>query len=48
MEYIVAHELAHLHEPHHTPRFWEYLGRAMPDYLSHKQWLAQHGMAYGL
>lgn len=42
-EYIVAHELVHFHEPHHTPEFWRRMERAMPDYAQRKQWLAEHG-----
>lgn len=26
-EYVVVHELVHLHEPHHTPAFWRRLAR---------------------
>src|SRR5690625_5138176 len=44
VEYVVAHELVHLHTPHHTPEFWQRLERAMPDYERRKQWLAAHGM----
>ena len=43
-EYIVVHELAHLHEPHHTPEFWQRVERVLPDYLERKQWIAEHGM----
>ncbi len=43
-EYVVVHEIAHLHEPHHTPAFWLRVERAMPDYLQRKAWLAEHGM----
>lgn len=43
-EYVVAHEIAHLHEPHHTLGFWLRLERAMPDYEQRKIWLAEHGM----
>ncbi len=43
VEYIVAHELVHLHEPHHTAEFWTRLERAMPDFAQRKQWLAEHG-----
>ena len=43
-EYVVVHELAHLHEPHHTPGFWLHVERAMPDYARRKTWLAEHGM----
>ena len=43
VEYVVAHELVHLLEPHHTPAFWARLERAMPDCAARKQWLAEHG-----
>ncbi|AHK78159.1 metal-dependent hydrolase [Ectothiorhodospira haloalkaliphila] len=43
-EYVVVHELVHLHEPHHTPAFWRRLERAMPDYEQRKGWLARHGI----
>lgn len=43
-EYVVVHEMAHLHEPHHTPAFWQRVERAMPDYAQRKDWLAEHGM----
>lgn len=43
-EYVVVHEIAHLHEPHHTPEFWLRVERAMPDYAQRKSWLAEHGM----
>lgn len=43
VEYVIAHELVHLHEPHHTPEFWQRLERAMPDYAARKSWLAEHG-----
>jgi len=42
-EYIVVHEMAHLHEPHHTPEFWRRVERAMPDFKLRKDWLSQHG-----
>jgi predicted metal-dependent hydrolase len=43
-EYVVVHELTHLHSPHHTPEFWRRLERAMPDYERRKHWLATHGI----
>lgn len=43
-EYVVVHEIAHLHEPHHTPAFWLRIERAMPDYAQRKAWLAEHGV----
>jgi predicted metal-dependent hydrolase len=43
-EYVVVHEIAHLHEPHHAPAFWLRVERAMPDYAQRKAWLAEHGI----
>jgi len=46
VEYVVVHELAHLAEPNHTPKFWLRVERAMPDYELRRQWLAEHGAEY--
>jgi predicted metal-dependent hydrolase len=43
-EYVVVHEIAHLHERLHTPEFWQRVERAMPDYERRKKWLAERGM----
>lgn len=43
VEYVVVHELIHLHEAHHTPAFWRRLERAMPDFEERKRWLAENG-----
>lgn len=43
-EYVVVHELAHLHQPHHTSEFWQRVERALPDFERRKIWLAEHGM----
>ncbi|KGS26872.1 hypothetical protein X962_4106 [Burkholderia pseudomallei MSHR7343] len=43
-EYVVVHEIAHLHEQHHTPAFWLRVERAMPDFAQRKAWLAEHGI----
>jgi predicted metal-dependent hydrolase len=42
-EYVVVHEMAHLHDPHHTPEFWRRVERAMPDYELRKGWLTTRG-----
>lgn len=44
-EYVVVHEVAHLHERLHTPDFWLRVERAMPDFARRKAWLAENGMA---
>lgn len=43
VDYVVVHELAHLHEPHHGPAFWALVGRVMPDYEDRRSRLARDG-----
>ncbi|MCB9421742.1 MAG: M48 family metallopeptidase [Ardenticatenaceae bacterium] len=46
IEYVVVHELVHLHEPNHGEGFWQRLRRAMPDYRERASWLAKQGSSY--
>ena len=43
IDYIVVHELCHLKEKGHTPRFWKMLASALPDYEEWKRWLLNNG-----
>ncbi|TNE92539.1 MAG: M48 family peptidase [Deltaproteobacteria bacterium] len=46
MEYVVAHELAHLVHRNHSEEFWATLARTMPDWAERKamleRWEAEH------
>jgi predicted metal-dependent hydrolase len=42
-EYVVAHELAHLLELNHSPRFWAHVGDLMPDWKQARAWLKANG-----
>jgi hypothetical protein len=39
MDYLVVHELAHLKEPSHSPRFWLLVRSFCPRYAEHIAWL---------
>jgi len=43
MDHIIIHELAHLKEMNHGPRFWKWVEKADPDYLQHERWLKKYG-----
>lgn len=44
--YLVAHEVAHLAEKHHTPKFWQILERMMPDYEEFESGLKNSALKY--
>jgi predicted metal-dependent hydrolase len=39
LDYVAAHEVAHLAEMNHGPRFWTLVKKICPDFDSAKQWL---------
>lgn len=43
IDYVIIHELAHLTELNHSPRFWKLVSDAMPDYREKEKWLKEHG-----
>ncbi len=43
MDHIIIHELAHLKEMNHSPRFWKWVEKADPDYKKHQAWLNANG-----
>lgn len=43
LDYLVVHELAHLIEPNHSPKFWNIVSIQISQYEKAKNWLKQNG-----
>jgi len=43
IDYVIVHELAHLLEANHTPRFWNIVRSQISTMDKAKQWLKEHG-----
>ena len=43
LDYVAAHEVAHLVEPNHSGRFWSVVEKICPDYDDHRAWLKKNG-----
>lgn len=46
IDYVIVHELAHLVEANHSPRFWAEVKKAMPDYKEKERFLKQNGKQF--
>lgn len=42
IEYIIIHELCHIKEKNHSPKFWDILARYMPNFEEYKEWLKRN------
>ncbi|MDX2236541.1 MAG: M48 family metallopeptidase, partial [Hyphomonadaceae bacterium] len=45
LDYLAAHEVAHLKEMNHSRRFWKAVATALPDFERGRTWLHAHGAA---
>lgn len=43
LDYVAAHEVAHLAELNHGPRFWKIVAGLCPDHAAHRAWLRREG-----
>jgi predicted metal-dependent hydrolase len=45
LDYVVAHEVAHLRELNHGPIFWSHVEELVPHTKRSQIWLEEHGSA---
>lgn len=45
IDYVIVHELAHLIEANHTPRFWNVVRAQLPAMDRARDWLREHGQS---
>ncbi len=43
LDYVAAHEVAHLREMNHSPAYWQIVERICPDFATHRAWLKENG-----
>lgn len=43
LDYVAAHEVAHLAQMNHSPAFWAVVARLRPDYAADRAWLKTEG-----
>ena len=42
VDYVILHELVHLRQMDHSPKFWQKMAELMPDYDRRRQWLREN------
>jgi predicted metal-dependent hydrolase len=45
LDYVAAHEAAHLVEMNHSTRYWKVVEGLLPDHARHRAWLKREGRA---
>jgi hypothetical protein len=43
VDYVVVHELCHMLEHNHSPKYWRQVGSIIPDYKECRDWLKANG-----
>lgn len=46
-DYIVVHELCHLAQMNHSPKFWHLVAQTIPDYAARRKAIRKHEVAIG-
>ena len=45
VDYIVVHELCHLLEHNHGPKYWKHVQNVVPNYKERREWLKVNGLS---
>ena len=48
IDYVVVHELCHLHHLNHSDAFWNEVDKVLPRYRDQKDWLRRYGASLAL
>lgn len=48
IDYMIVHELCHMHQRNHNDAFWNEVDKVMPDFHERKAWLKKHGAGLDL
>lgn len=48
INYLIVHELMHLHELNHSPEYWKWVARYDPDYKKHRKQLKEKSWLVGI
>jgi len=43
IDYVICHELSHIHHMNHSSEFWECVAKVCPQYKDRRKWLRDHG-----
>jgi hypothetical protein len=48
IDYVVVHELCHLKQMNHSPKFWDLVAQMIPNYKSAQRWLSDNSVYLNL
>ena len=48
VDYVVVHELCHILEHNHSPKYWREVEKHIPDWRRHREWLKHNELATDL
>lgn len=44
IDYVIVHELCHINEMNHSPKFWNDVAKFVPNYKEKVRWMRQNGL----